>query len=151
MREKKNRDALSTYVHRGRGVPWPEETKSKAMERAKVVGVVRAARETHIPEVTLRRWLKGETGLTPSRVEGTTPHGHRHAYGGRLARAGVSGADIQRYMHRCSSESHLVYAKPLQSEVASALKRAAKRLSDRGGLHHWDSCVDEFEYLMRRS
>jgi Phage integrase family len=91
------------------------------------------------------------TGLTPSRVEGTTPHGHRHAYGGRLARAGVPGEDIQRYMHHCSFESHLVYTKPFQSEVASALERATKRLSDTGGLHHWDSCVDEVEYRMRRS
>jgi transposase-like protein len=72
MREKKNLDAPSTYVHRGRGVPWPEETKRKAMERAKVVGAVQAARETHIPEVTLRHWLKGEVSspeLRPSRAQ----------------------------------------------------------------------------------
>ncbi len=90
-------------------------------------------------------------GLVPSRVDGTTPHGHRHAYGRRLARAGVSGEDIQYYMHHCSFESHLVYTRPFQRQIIEALSEAAARLNGASESRQWDSFVDEVGYRMKRS
>lgn len=67
-------------------------------------------------------------GLVPGKMLGTTPHGHRHAYGRRLARWGVSPETIMRSMHHKSMESQLVYTRPsseeAKREIAAALLRA---------------------------
>jgi hypothetical protein len=90
-------------------------------------------------------------GLTPSRLQGTTPHGHRHAYGRRLQRAGVSGDMIQRHMHHCRFESHLKYTQPYQIEIVEALGKAAERLAGSAESRKWDTCVGEVGYRMARS
>lgn len=70
-------------------------------------------------------------GLTVGKALGTTPHGHRHAYGRRLRNAGVDKALIRRFMHHASLESQEVYTQANTREALAALETAAKRLRDR--------------------
>ncbi len=68
-------------------------------------------------------------GLVPGKGRGTTPHGHRHAYGKRLRRAGVAPLFIQRAMHHRSPDSQRVYTAPSAAELAEALRSAEARLN----------------------
>ncbi|WP_349745759.1 gamma-mobile-trio recombinase GmtY [Pseudomonas frederiksbergensis] len=70
-------------------------------------------------------------GLTVGKALGTTPHGHRHAYGRRLRNAGVDKALIRRFMHHASLESQEVYTQANTREALAALEAAAQRLRDR--------------------
>ena len=70
-------------------------------------------------------------GLTVGRALGTTPHGHRHAYGRRLHNAGIDKALIRRFMHHASLESQEVYTQANTREVLAALEAAAQRLRDK--------------------
>lgn len=99
---------------------------------------------------TAHREAVRRIGLVPSRVQGTEPHGHRHAYGTRLHRAGVPGESIQRFLHHLSFESHLVYTHPFQLEVVETLGRAAANLGT-DEVRRWNQCVDEVEYRIRKS
>ena len=63
-----------------------------------------------------------------SKALGTTPHGHRHAYGRRLKNAGIDKALIRRFMHHASPESQEVYTQPNTREALAALEAAAQRL-----------------------
>lgn len=67
-------------------------------------------------------------GLPVSKLSGTTPHGHRHAYGRRLKNASVAPALIRRFMHHSSLESQAVYTKSTTTEIRDALQQGAKRL-----------------------
>jgi site-specific recombinase XerD len=67
-------------------------------------------------------------GLTVSKALGTTPHGHRHAYGRRLKKAGVDEVLIRRFMHHASLESQQVYTQANTCEALAALETAARRL-----------------------
>lgn len=69
-------------------------------------------------------------GLMVSKALGTTPHGHRHAYGRRLRNAGVDKPFIRRFMHHASEESQEVYTQATTREVLAALEVAARRLRD---------------------
>lgn len=89
-------------------------------------------------------------GLTPSMSDGTHRHGHRHAYGRRLAAAGVPGDDIQHYMHHRSYGSHEVYTRAKEAEVLKSLDAAAARLSSTAEARKWDSFVDEVGYRLQR-
>jgi hypothetical protein len=68
-------------------------------------------------------------GLVPVRALGTTPHGHRHAYGRRLADAEVDELTIQRVMHHKSPASQTVYTEPRAAVIAAALATAQSRLT----------------------
>jgi len=70
-------------------------------------------------------------GLTVSKALGTTPHGHRHAYGRRLRSAGLDKALIRRFMHHASMESQEVYTQANTREALVALDVAARRLRDK--------------------
>ncbi|AZD55819.1 Mobile element protein [Pseudomonas chlororaphis subsp. aurantiaca] len=70
-------------------------------------------------------------GLTVGKALGTTPHGHRHAYGRRLHNAGIDKALIRRFMHHASLESQEVYTQANTREVLAALETAAQRLRDK--------------------
>ena len=70
-------------------------------------------------------------GLKVSKALGTTPHGHRHAYGRRLRNADVDKPLIRRFMHHASMESQEVYTQANTREALAALKAAAQRLWDR--------------------
>lgn len=70
-------------------------------------------------------------GLIVSKALGTTPHGHRHAYGRRLSNAGVDKSFIRRFMHHASLESQEVYTQATTREALAELEAAAKRLRDK--------------------
>ena len=72
-------------------------------------------------------------GLTVSKALGTTPHGHRHAYGRRLMNASIDKALIRRFMHHASLESQDVYTQANSREALAALEAAVQRLSARRG------------------
>lgn len=73
-------------------------------------------------------------GLPVSKALGTTPHGHRHAYGGRLAEAQVDRRLIRRYFHHVSPESQNTYTQPSAAEVIRTLREASERLTNRTAL-----------------
>ncbi len=68
-------------------------------------------------------------GLVPAKVLGTTPHGHRHAYGHRLADAETDELTIQRVMHHKSPASQAVYTAPPAAMIAAVLATAQSRLA----------------------
>lgn len=63
-------------------------------------------------------------GLIPSKPNGTTPHGHRHAAGQRLREAGIPPLVIKKVLHHKSLESQIVYTEPSLSEVSTLLDKA---------------------------
>lgn len=73
-------------------------------------------------------------GLTPAKVEGTTPHGHRHRYGWWLDHAGpgnnpTEAAKIKQWaLHHKSIESQKVYGLPNVAEVTRAMAIADTKL-----------------------
>lgn len=73
-------------------------------------------------------------GLTVSKAYGTTPHGHRHAYGRRLRLAEVPKELIRRFMHHASIDSQAVYTEPSNKEILEALSAAALRMQGNAGL-----------------
>lgn len=68
-------------------------------------------------------------GLTVSKEEGTSLHGHRHAYGQRLSSAGLDPLFIRKAMHHSSMSSQEVYTQPSHSDVFRQLQEAARQLS----------------------
>ena len=69
-------------------------------------------------------------GLSTSKLEGRSPHGHRHAFGRRLTRAGVDPVMRKKALHHSSLESQAVYTTPSIAEVSQSLDQASKRLDD---------------------
>lgn len=67
-------------------------------------------------------------GLPTGKVNGVSPHGHRHAYMQRLRRAGIGEMERQRFIHHKSIESQRIYSQPSQDEISAALADAANKL-----------------------
>ena len=67
-------------------------------------------------------------GLDPAKHAGTSRHGHRHSYGKRLRKSGVSKKVIQVAMHHCSALSQEVYTAADVIETRNALDVAARSL-----------------------
>lgn len=67
--------------------------------------------------------------LEPAKLNGTTEHGHRHAYGQRTRRSAVGELVTQRGLHHRSLESQAVYTEPSIFEVTSALETATEALA----------------------
>lgn len=86
-------------------------------------------------------------GLPVAKHLGTTPHGHRHAYGRRLKNAGVDQALIRRFMHHASLESQEVYTQASTKEAMAALEAGAQRLRESLGSRSVqpDLPLDSFE------
>ncbi|WP_315807595.1 gamma-mobile-trio recombinase GmtY [Pseudomonas sp. C9-3] len=61
-------------------------------------------------------------GLDYYKMAGTTPHGHRHAFGQRLARDGASQLTIRNAMHHVSLESSLIYTQPTAKQMREELR-----------------------------
>lgn len=66
-------------------------------------------------------------GLVCSKYQGTSEHGHRHAYGYRLAENGFSQLDIQRSMHHAHPDSCLVYLHRTDQEVRELMRTIESR------------------------
>jgi hypothetical protein len=66
--------------------------------------------------------------LVPGKNLGTTPYGHRHAYGQRLRSAGFTAEIRQRCMHHSSSRSQEIYTAPQTAEVNRELTAGEARL-----------------------
>jgi GNAT superfamily N-acetyltransferase len=104
-------------------------------ERDHPFAFINLAREPVGAMYTLTQYNKAHAaaceriGLTVSKALGTTPHGHRHAYGRRLMNAGIDKALIRRFMHHASLESQEVYTQANSREALAALEAAAQRLS----------------------
>lgn len=69
-------------------------------------------------------------GLIPKKQTGHSPHGHRHAYGRRLAKAKVDPIIRKKCLHHSSIESQEVYTTPGITEVTLALDHATAVLED---------------------
>ena len=69
-------------------------------------------------------------GLSAAKVEGRSPHGHRHAYGRRLTRAGIDPVMRKKALHHSSLESQVVYTTPSIADVNQALEQASGRLDE---------------------
>lgn len=67
-------------------------------------------------------------GLIPAKALGTSPHGHRHAFGRRLMRSGVSAQVKQKALHHKSVGSQAVYTAPNATDVSNALNEATQVL-----------------------
>lgn len=67
-------------------------------------------------------------GLVPEKDFGTTPHGHRHAYGQRLAEAKAEPILIKNAMHHKSLASSHVYTQPSASQLRRRLKELDEKL-----------------------
>ena len=68
-------------------------------------------------------------GLEPAKLNGTTAHGHRHAYGQRARRTAVSAIVTQKGLHHRSIESQVVYTEPSVADVTNALEAATEALA----------------------
>lgn len=66
-------------------------------------------------------------GLRCSKYEGTSEHGHRHAFGYRLAENGFSQLEIQRSMHHAHPDSCLVYLQRTDQEVRERMRAIESR------------------------
>ncbi|MCE1204920.1 MAG: hypothetical protein LWW79_09990 [Holophagaceae bacterium] len=67
-------------------------------------------------------------GLVIGKEVGTTPHGHRHAYGRRLVAGDFQPSEIKMFMHHHLLESQGVYTTPTPKQVMDALAEGAERL-----------------------
>lgn len=67
-------------------------------------------------------------GLEPAKRLGTTPHGHRHAYGQLIRKAGLGESYIKMMLHHSSVESQKVYTQPGAKELAEEIRLAQERL-----------------------
>lgn len=67
-------------------------------------------------------------GLAYEKNLGTTPHGHRHAYGQRLAADGATPLVIKTAMHHTSIASSQIYTQPSPAQMRQSLRDIETRL-----------------------
>lgn len=67
-------------------------------------------------------------GMSVSKAMGTTPHGHRHAFGWRTKQGGLGEIETQRMMHHRSPESQKPYTQPSQKDIRDAARLGYERL-----------------------
>jgi len=61
-------------------------------------------------------------GLECKKEFGTTEHGHRHAYGYRARKLGLSQVELQKAMHHKSPNSCLIYIKPTSDDIRTEMR-----------------------------
>lgn len=66
-------------------------------------------------------------GLVPAKALGTTPHGHRHAYGQRLSDLGLDAIFLKKALHHKSLESQTVYTEPDRVKLGRTIDAALAR------------------------
>lgn len=65
-------------------------------------------------------------GLECKKEFGTTEHGHRHAYGYRARKLGLSQVELQKAMHHKSPNSCLIYIKPTSDDIRNEMRESEK-------------------------
>jgi site-specific recombinase XerD len=65
-------------------------------------------------------------GLECKKEFGTTEHGHRHAYGYRARKLGLSQVELQKAMHHKSPNSCLIYIKPTSDDIRAEMRESEK-------------------------
>lgn len=65
-------------------------------------------------------------GLECKKELGTTEHGHRHAYGYRSRKLGLSQVELQKAMHHKSPNSCLIYIKPTSDDIRTQMRESEK-------------------------
>ncbi|WP_116827484.1 gamma-mobile-trio recombinase GmtY [Pseudomonas syringae] len=70
------------------------------------------------------------TKLTYSKTEGTTPHGHRHAYGQRLASDGAEALLIKYGMHHRSISSSQSYTQPSANQLRQKYRELEEKMRE---------------------
>lgn len=73
-------------------------------------------------------------GLEPSKMNGTTEHGHRHAYGQRISSTAPGERVVQAGLHHRSAESQAVYTEPSIERVTRVLSEVTDSLAAGGGM-----------------
>lgn len=63
-------------------------------------------------------------GLEYKKELGTTEHGHRHAYGYRGRKLGLSQVELQKAMHHKSPNSCLIYIKPTSDDIRAEMRES---------------------------
>ncbi|MGQ4605213.1 MULTISPECIES: gamma-mobile-trio recombinase GmtY [Aeromonas] len=66
-------------------------------------------------------------GLVAAKAIGTSPHGHRHAYGQTLTNVGIDPVLRKKALHHKSLESQVVYTEPDRARLVRSLEEAAVR------------------------
>lgn len=66
-------------------------------------------------------------GLAHEKYQGTTEHGHRHAFGYRLAEHGFTQLEIQKMMRHRSPTSCLVYTQPTNEDLRKTMERRVEK------------------------
>lgn len=117
-------EVWNRYLHQVAGVSRAHPFAFLNLAREPVGGMYTLAQYNKAHAAACRR-----IGLQVRKALGTTPHGHRHAYGQKLAKAGVSKAEIRRFMHHASLESQAVYTQPSLNDIQQILERAAFKLA----------------------
>jgi hypothetical protein len=87
-------------------------------------------------------------GLAVEKGLGTTPHGHRHAYGRRLMRAGIDPLLRKKALHHKSMHSQTVYTAPNVTDVSKALDQASVVLNAMSVDERWLKSVFDLEDLL---
>lgn len=85
--------------------------------------------------VTQYRRAVERIGLVPAKAMGTSPHGHRHAYGQALADYDLNPIFRKKALHHKSLESQAVYTEPNRAKVRQAMESALERQKG-GGVSH---------------
>lgn len=75
----------------------------------------------------LHRAAVHRIGLAHEKYRGTTEHGHRHAFGYRLAEHGFTQIEIQKMMRHRSPTSCLVYTQPTNEDLRKTMERRVEK------------------------
>ncbi len=85
---------------------------------------------THVAFRRAHRLAVERIGLEYAKELGTTPHGHRHAYGQRLNAAKATPLQIRLAMHHQSIESSKTYTKPTSSLFREQIRELDSKLGE---------------------
>lgn len=88
-------------------------------------------------------------GQTPSKREGKSTHGHRHAYSLRLRDAGLSPEIRKKALHHGTLSAQDSYSKFTNDQVTDALNKARERLEGEAGLGHLAEQNNDWDEILR--
>ena len=80
-------------------------------------------------------------GMVAAKMNGATPHGHRHAYGQRMADAGINPRVRKAALHHKSLESQAVYTEPTVQKITAVLAAASDAMEHKA--RDFMHCIEE--------